>query len=40
MKTINLRDYYPTIYHRDHPIPLPDAVAAALHEGKTGEVAY
>ena len=40
MKTINLREYYPTIYRRDHLISLPDAVAAALHEGKASEVAY
>ena len=40
MKTINLREYYPTIYRRDHLISLPDAVASALHEGKAGEVAY
>ena len=40
MKTINLREYYPTIYRRDHLISLPDAVASALHEGKTSEVAY
>ena len=40
MKTINLREYYPTIYRRDHLISLPDAVAAALREGKASEVAY
>ena len=40
MKTINLREYYPTIYRRDHLISLPDAVASALHEGKASEVAY
>ena len=34
MKTINLREYYPTIYRRDHLISLPDAVASALHEGR------
>ena len=40
MKTINLRNYYPTIYQQDHLIVLPDTVAAALHECKTSEVAY
>ena len=40
MKTINLRNYYPTIYQQDHLIVLPDTVADALYECKASEVAY
>ncbi len=40
MKEINLREFYPEIYHNDYFINLPDEIVDVLEEYRRKEVAY
>lgn len=40
MKEINLRDFYPEIYHNDCFINLPDEIVDVLEEYRRKEIAY
>ena len=40
MTTINLRDYYPSLYSKDEYIDVPDEVAKLLKDSENEQKAY